>query len=42
MGHGLPAGASYVDQDIYGIPTEKVEEFTAVGVGGLALTGPWT
>ena len=32
-------GASYVDQDIYGIPTEKVEEFTAVGVGGLALSG---
>lgn len=31
-------GASYVDQDIYGIPTEKVEEFTAVGVGGLALS----
>ena len=32
-------GASYVDQDIYGIPTEKVEEFSAVGVGGLALSG---
>ena len=32
-------GASYVDGDIYGIPTEKVEEFTAVGVGGLALSG---
>jgi len=32
-------GASYVDQDIYGIPTEKVEEFTAVGTGGLALSG---
>ncbi len=34
-------GASYVDQDIYGIPTEKVEEFAAVGVGagGLALSG---
>lgn len=31
-------GASYVDGDIYGIPTEKVEEFTAVGVGGLALS----
>ena len=28
-------GASYVDQDIYGIPTEKVEEFAAVGAGGL-------
>ncbi len=32
-------GASYVEKDIYGIPTEKVEEFTAVGVGGLALSG---
>ena len=32
-------GASYVDGDIYGIPTEKVEEFTAVGAGGLALSG---
>ncbi|MBD5149376.1 MAG: pantothenate kinase [Oscillibacter sp.] len=32
-------GASYIDQNIYGIPTEKVEEFTAVGVGGLALSG---
>lgn len=32
-------GASYVDEDIYGILTQKVEEFTAVGVGGLALSG---
>ncbi len=32
-------GASYVDGDIYGIPTEKVEEFTAVGKGGLSLAG---
>ena len=32
-------GASYIDDDIYGIPTEKVEEFAAVGVGGLALSG---
>ncbi len=32
-------GASYVEGDIYGIPTEKVEEFTAVGVGGLHLSG---
>lgn len=32
-------GASFVDGNIYGIPTEKVEEFTAVGVGGLALSG---
>ncbi len=32
-------GASHVDEDIYGIPTEKVEEFTAVGTGGLYLSG---
>lgn len=32
-------GASYIDQDIYGIPTAQVEEFTAVGAGGLALSG---
>ena len=32
-------GSSFVDGNIYGIPTEKVEEFTAVGVGGLALSG---
>lgn len=32
-------GSSFVDGDIYGIPTEHVEEFTAVGVGGLALSG---
>lgn len=30
-------GASYVDSNIYGIPTEVVQEFTAVGTGGLAL-----
>ena len=28
-------GSSFVDGNIYGIPTEKVEEFTAVGTGGL-------
>lgn len=32
-------GASFVDGNIYGIPTEKVEEFTAVGAGGLYLSG---
>lgn len=32
-------GASHVTGDIYGIPTQKVEEFTAVGTGGLALSG---
>ena len=31
-------GASRVEGDIYGIPTVKVEEFTAVGTGGLALS----
>lgn len=32
-------GASYVEGDIYGIPTCKVDEFTASGTGALALTG---
>ena len=32
-------GASFVQGDIYGIPTVTVEEFTAVGTGGLALSG---
>lgn len=32
-------GASYVTGDIYGIPTQEVAEFTAVGTGGLALSG---
>lgn len=32
-------GASYIDGDIYGIPTQVVGEFAAVGVGGLALSG---
>jgi len=31
-------GASYVEGDIYGIPTTAVEEFTAVGTGGLSLS----
>ena len=31
-------GASYVDGDIYGVRTIKVEEFPSVGVGGLALS----
>ena len=30
-------GASHVEGNIYGIPTLKVEEFTAVGTGG----APW-
>lgn len=32
-------GASFVDGDIYGIPTRKVDEFSAIGVGGLELSG---
>ncbi len=31
-------GASYAEGDIYGVPTVKVEEFTAVGMGGLYLS----
>lgn len=32
-------GASYVNERIYGIPTGKIEEFYAIGMGGLFLTG---
>ena len=32
-------GASFVDDSIYGLPTQKVSEFSACGTGGLALTG---
>ena len=32
-------GASFVNGDIYGIPTQMIEEFDAVGTGGLALSG---
>ena len=32
-------GASFVEEDIYGIPTRKVGEFSALGAGGLALSG---
>ena len=32
-------GASYVDGDIYGVRTVKVEEFSSIGTGGLALSG---
>ena len=31
-------GASYVENDIYGLPTCKVDEFQAVGAGGLAMS----
>ena len=32
-------GASYVEGDVYGLPTTKVTEFAALGTGGLYLTG---
>ena len=32
-------GSSYVEGDIYGVKTIKVEEFPSVGAGGLALSG---
>ncbi|MBE6963434.1 MAG: pantothenate kinase [Ruminococcaceae bacterium] len=32
-------GASYVEGDIYGLPTRKVDEFSASGTGALALSG---
>ena len=32
-------GASYVNKDIYGLPTCKIDEFSASGTGALALSG---
>ena len=32
-------GSSYLSGSIYGIPTERVEEFSAIGKGGLWLSG---
>ena len=32
-------GASYVDGDVFGLPTYKVDEFSASGAGALALSG---
>ena len=32
-------GASFVEGDIYGLPTCKVDEFSASGTGALALSG---
>lgn len=32
-------GASYINERIYQIPTGKVEEFYAIGMGGLFLSG---
>lgn len=31
-------GASHIEDDIYGLPTYKIEEFQAVGYGGLLLS----
>jgi type II pantothenate kinase len=33
------AGASYIKEEILGIPVQKVQEFIALGCGGLHLTG---
>ena len=32
-------GASYIDGDIFGLPTCRVDEFQASGTGALALSG---
>lgn len=32
-------GAAAVEGNIYGVPTERVDEFSAIGTGGLALSG---
>ncbi len=32
-------GSSFIDRNIYGLPTGKVEEFLAIGLGGLQLSG---
>lgn len=32
-------GSSYVEGDIYGVPTVRVDEFSSIGTGGLALSG---
>ena len=33
------AGSSFIDKPIYSLPSEKVSEFKAVGLGGLYLSG---
>ena len=33
------AGATKIEGDLFGIPTEKVSEITAIGVGGMFLSG---
>ncbi|MCL1802810.1 MAG: type II pantothenate kinase [Eubacteriaceae bacterium] len=32
-------GASFIDEDVYSIPTHKIEEFQAIGFGGLYTSG---
>lgn len=32
-------GSSYLNGDIYGIPTQRIDEFSAIARGGLALAG---
>ena len=32
-------GSSYLSGNIYGVPTERIEEFSAIGKGGLWLSG---
>jgi type II pantothenate kinase len=33
------AGATMIDKDLFGIPTEKVDEISAIGIGGMFLSG---
>ena len=33
------AGATKIDSDLFGIPTEKVNEITSIGTGGMFLSG---
>lgn len=33
------AGSTYFHEDIYGIPTVRMDELTAIGLGGLAVSG---
>jgi type II pantothenate kinase len=32
-------GAAQFEDDIFGLPTDKLDEFTAIGIGGMFLTG---
>ena len=32
-------GSTFFSEDIYGVPTKTVDEFVAIGLGGLALSG---